>query len=202
VRNSAVALVLFGATASAQTRIGVDFEAGAELDSNATRVPDADAPVASPDWRVTAGLQVASRLADGQVLSLAQTVGGKMFLSSAAQGENVIVDDTHLLWSTAVAPRVQAQLGLDYYDALQHASDNDPRRDFRQGALGPRVLLSPESDVQVLASAGYRAFQYKLDPLQDFWGPYFGAQIRKRWLTGPEEDEREWELAVAYEVNP
>jgi hypothetical protein len=199
--RSSAALILLSGAASAQTRIGVDFEAGMEVDSNATRVPDKDGPITAPDWRMTAGLQLATRPTPGQQLALSQVVGGKLYLTADARGENVVVDDTHFVWSIAAAPAVTAQLALDYYDALQQASDDDPRRDFRQGSMGPRLLLLPAPDVQVLASAGYRAFQYKLDPLQDFWGPYFGAQLRKRWLTGPEEDEREWELALAYELN-
>jgi hypothetical protein len=193
--------LLLAKSALAQTRVGLDFEAGMEVDSNATRVPDIDLPVTSPAWRMTAGMQLATRPAPGQQFSLGQTVGGKLFLAPGAEGENVVVDDTHLAWAVVAAPGVTAQLGLDYYDALQQATLQDPRRDFRQGSLGPRLYLSPEPDVQLMASAGYRAFQYKLDSFEDFWGPYFGAQLRKRWLTGPEEDEREWELAFAYELN-
>jgi hypothetical protein len=190
------------APAFGQTRLGVDFESGLEFDSNATRVPDVDLPVASPDWRLTAALQLAARPAAGQTLSLAQSVGGKLFLSQDAQGENIVVDDTHAAWSMNLPAGTTAQMGLDYYDAFQQASSADPRRDFRQGSLGPRLILLPEPDVQVVAFAGYRAFQFKLDRQQDFWGPYFGAQLRKRWLTGPQEDEREWELTFAYELNP
>jgi hypothetical protein len=202
VGTAVLLFVLNPARATAQTRIGVDFESGLEFDSNATRVADEFLPVASPDWRLTAGLQLLTRPASGQVFSLSQSAGGKIFLSPDAQGENIVVDDTHAAWSVTLAPSATLQMALDYYDALQQSSTADPRRDFRQGSLGPRLVLLPEPDVQVVAFGGYRAFQFKLDKQQDFWGPYFGAQVRKRWLTGPEEDEREWELALTYEANP
>ena len=59
-----------------------------------------------------------------------------------------------------------------------------------------RVAIIHTDDIgmcqaSVTAFAGYRAFEYKGDATQDYWGPLFGAAFRQRWLVGPEEDERE-----------
>jgi len=190
------------ALAADATRLQVNLEVGAEVDTNALRAPAAEPPVTSPLWRITTGLQVAMRPAARQLIVLSDTLGGKIFFARDAQGENVLVDDAHAAWSYTATPTLSAELGLDYYDAFQQGSVEDPRRDFRLGGMGPRLVLAGESDEIVTAFAGYRAFQYKIDPQQDYWGPYFGAALRKRWLTGPVEDEREWQLDASYFVNP
>jgi hypothetical protein len=203
--GAAGALILLATTAataqSSATRLALSLEAGGEYDSNATRVPQDRAPVGSGLSRLLAGLGAATRLFDSQSISLSETIGAKVFFDPVANAEDVLVDDTHLLWSTAVTPSLQLQLGGDYYDAYQRGSTLDPGRDFRVFGGGPHLVFLGEGDALVTALFGYRAFQYKPDPDQSYQGPYFGLLGRKRWLTGPDDDEREWELAASYQLH-
>jgi hypothetical protein len=196
-----LALLVLAAPARGDVHVGWTLETGAEYDSNATRIPDGQPLVQAADLRLTTAIGLTARAGGRNTFVLSQAMGGKLFLNSDANGENVFVDDTHLGWTVSLSPAWLSGVDVDYYDAFQAGADNDPRRDFRLGSASPRLVYAPSGERAVGLFAGYRAFQYKPDATQDYWGPLFGVIAHQQWVTGNAEDEREWQLDASYQLN-
>ena len=205
-------LALAAPSGRAEVRLGrlsLRLETGGEYDSNATRVPEpsqqlppgvsAEPIVPSFLSRTTTDLDLSLRLSDWQSLALSQELGAKVFAASEAERENVLITSTRLAWLLRASLRSVLEVGADYYDAFQERSL--VRRDFRLGTLAPRLHVQLGRGATLTALAGYRAFQFKLDSTQNYWGPVFGLGFVKRWHAG-DDDEHEWQFEVNYQLNP
>jgi hypothetical protein len=192
-------LVALWPTGARAGDLAIELEAGGEYDSNATRATGPER-IGSGLTRFTATALAALAPTARQRVTLAETLGAKLFFAQDAQGENVAINDTHLAWGETLAPRLIAEVAGDYYDAFQQSNDPATGRAFRAFGVGPRLTLGGPTGAALTASAGYRGFRYKPDAREDYDGPTLGVALRQRWITQTGESDREWQLDLAYQV--
>src|SRR5436190_15630220 len=133
-----IALLSASATSHASpVRGGVRLEAGAEHDSNATRVETVEgaaggAPVvACPVARFAASGDLFTAPAAGTTFSLGGGLAGKRFLSEEARGEDVLVGEGRVGATVALGARTALGLQAAYYEIFQRAEAVEEARDFR-----------------------------------------------------------------------
>ena len=188
-------------------RLRLGLEAGTELDTNPHR--DEGSDLTQPTAGVARGaarLQLGWRPRPGQALRLAAVAAGKKFTPDGeADEEDVAVVTGDLRYEVALGERPLSLGGrVTYYDAFERdtvVAGRSQDRDFRTGDGSLALTLLGEGDHRVVASAGYRLFQYKPNRAFDFGGEYAGLAYAHAFALGDpdaEADARSIDLGVQY----
>ena len=188
-------------------RLSVRAEAGLEFDSNAHRteiVAGALNPplVSSLVQRLVLSGSLSDVIAEGQAVSMAATLAGKVFDAPAAADEDVAIAQTALAWQRSFGPRAALTASGAYYEAFQRASESlaaaIERRDFRSLAPTLQLTWAAAEHLDVAVTGGYRWFVFKPDRDVDFQAPTAGVELR--WAYQPESGA-DWEatFGAAYE---
>lgn len=211
MRPRAVALAtiaLCGTSASALAAaegIGARLEAGAEYDSNPTRVetldgvPSSRPTVPSPALRLALNLDAERVLFGRWSASLGAGLAVRRLLQADAQGEDLLVSEARAALSRLLAPSWALGAQASLYDVGQRADSLEEARDFRSISPGAR-LLGPLGAGRFSLGAGWRWFRFKPAPSLDFAGPTVSLGYRRNPVfTLDGAAEWDWGLGTALE---
>jgi hypothetical protein len=204
-----LALALCGPRATALAAEGLAYglrlEAGAEQDSNPSRLEQVEGSsereiVAASALRLVAGADVLAASAGGHSLSAAVELAGKRFFQPEARSEDLLVTDARAGADAALGRRTRLGASLQLYDVFQRAQALPDARDFR--SLAPALRLDRWlGPARLGLGAGWRWFVFKPERTFDFSGPTAFAGYRQGVAPALGEPGAEWDwgLSAAFE---
>jgi hypothetical protein len=185
--------------------IAARLEAGAEYDSNPTRVetldgvPPARVQVPSPALRLALNADVERRLFERWSASAGGGLAVRRLLQPDAQGDDLLVSEGRaaLTWWLVQTWYLGAHAAI--YDVGQRADSLVEARDFRSIAPGMRIS-GPLGPARFSVGGGWRWFHFKPEPSLDFEGPTASLGYRHNPVfTLDGAAEWEWGLGAATE---
>jgi hypothetical protein len=181
------------------------LEAGSEFDTNIHRLevvecdpndPSCTEPeiVSAPVARTGARLTASWKRPNRQRFRLAGSALAKTFVDEDVS-EDVLVLSADGAYDWGIKSR-GAVFGVhaSYYDTIPYelldaTNVSASSRDFRTGIANARLAVSGPDNHRVIASAGYRVFEYKPDALHDWGGGQYGLRYKTvMWRGDPDVD--------------
>jgi hypothetical protein len=198
IAAAAVLLVALPAGARGEPDWNLQLEGGSEYDTNIHRIEVREGEEADVDGAPLARLGARHRLAWRRVkserLALSSYGALKLFATESGQSENVGIVSADGSYEWNLRGR-GALLGLhgSYYDAipfeLADATSSYRGRNFRTASAEGSTTLLADGGHRVSARVGYRAFEYKPDPLFDWAGDHYAIFYSTTWWRGdPDAD--------------
>jgi hypothetical protein len=190
------------------------LEAGSEYDTNIHRLEVVEGnrdPDSGPLLRLGARYQLAAQ-SDANLFRSDGYGGTKLFLTGPGQSESVFVIATNAGYAR-VLPSRRATLGASasYYDAIHYeafdcASDCGQvgeGRFFSTAAVEANLGLLGPSSHRLVASLGYRTFEYKPDEDFDWSGEHYALAYTATLWRGSDDtaDVASFELAASYRLS-
>lgn len=187
-------------------RYGLRLEAGAEQDTNPTRVEKirgevdpAGAPlVPSALSRFVGTIDIAAPVAARQAFALSVSVAGKRFFNeTAASIEDVLIAQAQASHTVTLGAGTALALTGAYYDVFQPATRF--ARDFR--STSPALRLDQAlAGGQLSLGVGHRWFSYKVFPDYDFVGPTAALGYRRVIAARAEPGSADWDWSTGLSI--